>query len=78
MIPRLDTLHIWMDVSENDPWLDATTGLHNVLAQRGVLHEWHVNPGYHASVYWAQHIPEYLAFYGHALAGQPARQSAKS
>jgi len=67
---KLDTLRIWIDVATNDPWLEATTGLHNTLTQRGIAHEWHVNPGYHESAYWAQHTPEYLQFYGHALAGQ--------
>ena len=67
---KLETLHIWIDIGANDPWLEVTTGLHNTLAQRGIAHEWHLNPGYHASEYWAQHAPEYLQFYGHALAGQ--------
>jgi enterochelin esterase-like enzyme len=67
---KLGTLHIWIDIGANDPWLEETTGLHNTLAQRDIVHEWHVNSGYHASEYWAQHAPEYLQFYGHALAGQ--------
>ncbi|MDQ1301358.1 MAG: Endo,4-beta-xylanase, partial [Chloroflexota bacterium] len=66
----LEALQIWVDVSANDPWVEATMGLHNMLAQRGIGHEWHLNPGYHASEYWARHAPEYLQFYGRALAGQ--------
>ena len=67
---KLGTLRIWIDVATNDPWVEATTGLHNTLAQRGIAHEWHVDPGRHESAYWAQRVPEYLQFYGHALAGQ--------
>jgi|GEM_PF-154961 len=69
MMPKLDTLHIWIDVGENDPWLEATTGLHNTLRERGISHEWHLNPGYHESAYWAKYTPAYLQFYGHALVG---------
>ena len=50
---KLDTLRIWIDVATNDPWLEATTRLHNTLTQRGIAHEWHGNPGYHESAYWA-------------------------
>ena len=67
---KLNTLRIWIDVGVNDPWAEATAGLHNTLVRRGIAHEWHLNPGYHASEYWALHTPEYLQFYGHALAGQ--------
>jgi enterochelin esterase-like enzyme len=67
---RLDTLRIWLDIGANDPWLAVTAGLHDTLAQRGISHEWHLNPGYHASEYWAKHTPEYLQFYGRALVGQ--------
>ena len=57
---KLGTLRIWIDVATNDPWVEATTGLHNTLAQRGIAHEWHVDPGRHESAYWAQRVPEYL------------------
>lgn len=68
--PNLQTLRIWIDLGQSDPWADAATSLHNALQQRGIAHTWQLIPGSHAPEYWALHLPEYLQFYARTLAGQ--------
>jgi enterochelin esterase-like enzyme len=63
----LDELSIWIDVGDEDAWLDRVDELHEALTERHVEHEWHVLPGDHWGGYWAEHIPDYLRFYDAAL-----------
>jgi enterochelin esterase-like enzyme len=69
-LPGLDSLRIWIDLGQDDPWLEQATQLHNTLLARGIEHTWRVNAGRHAGEYWAEQIPTYLRFYSVALSGR--------
>ncbi|HPL28798.1 MAG TPA: OpgC domain-containing protein, partial [Anaerolineae bacterium] len=64
----LDQLRIWIDVGEQDPWLGRVEHLHDILADRGIGHDWQALPGTHIGEYWSTHVIDYLHFYGSALA----------
>jgi enterochelin esterase-like enzyme len=68
--PGLDSLRIWIDSAQEDPWLDRDTLLHQILQDRGIEHIWQVYPGIHEWTYWHEHAIDYLRFYGNALARQ--------
>ncbi len=59
----IEALHIWLDRGGDDfagPNLDL---MHERLNQRGLDHEYIVQPGAHNDQYWSQHLLEYLTFY---------------
>ena len=62
------TLHLWLDIGADDPWLPSADAFHQQLLQEGIPHEWHVWPGTHGNDYWIAHLTDYLDFYGQALA----------
>ena len=66
----LDSLQIWLDAGEQDPWVDRTTALHQALQDQGITHYWNLFPGGHDWHYWEDHVLDYLQFYGHALSHQ--------
>jgi acetyl esterase/lipase len=59
---------IWLDVSDSDPFLDATRALAGVLRDNGKKVELHVSPGGHDRGYWRRHTADYLRFYVSAFA----------
>jgi len=63
----LARLTIWIDSGDEDPWRARAVELHDVLASRGIQHEWHVWPGRHDRTYWRAHVEDYLRFYARAL-----------
>ena len=65
--PSLGTLQIWLDTADQDPWLDRTKELHDILAARGIDHTWQEYPGIHDWTYWHEHAVDYVRFYAHAL-----------
>jgi S-formylglutathione hydrolase FrmB len=67
--PDIDTLKIWVDAGEEDPWLERDTLLQQNLAERGIAHNWSVLPGGHEGDYWIQNLPAYLRFYDSVLNG---------
>jgi len=66
----LEQLQIWIDMAEEDPWLERAELLHGILAGRGIPHIWQVYPGKHEYTYWEQHSIDYLRYYANALARQ--------
>lgn len=67
-LATLQRLTIWIDVgSEDHLWRPRAELLHQVLAERGVPHAWHVWPGGHDGEYWQPNVPRYLRYYGTAL-----------
>jgi len=69
-LPGLETLQIWLDAGEQDPWIKQMTALHKVLESRGIEHYWQPYSGGHDWKYWREHVVDYLRFYGHALSYQ--------
>jgi enterochelin esterase-like enzyme len=65
-----DSLQIWLDAGDQDPWIERTTALHQALKDRGIDHFWNPYPGGHDWHYWEDHILDYVQFYGHALSHQ--------
>jgi enterochelin esterase-like enzyme len=70
---RLDRLAIWIDIGDDDPWLDRVEQLHEELDEANVPHEYNVFQGDHDGEYWGEHISDYLRFYDAAL--NPGRRS---
>jgi S-formylglutathione hydrolase FrmB len=64
----LDGPEIWLDTGESDPFLAGFGAFSDNLAASGVEVEEHVWPGGHDGDYWNAHWPDYLRFYGRALA----------
>lgn len=63
--PFLDTLRIYLDNGAEDPVRPEVERLSTRLVQRRVAHEYVIDPlGTHSDTYWANHLPDYLAFYG--------------
>jgi enterochelin esterase-like enzyme len=67
----LNTIRLWLDAGDADPWLPRIELLHDTLDRRAIPHAWQVWAGEHASEYWTSHVVDYLAFYSQALAGEP-------
>jgi len=63
----LENLRIWIDAGDQDPWIDRTTTLHQILHDRGIDHLWNPYPGGHDWHYWEDHILDYVRFYANAL-----------
>jgi enterochelin esterase-like enzyme len=70
--PDIESLKIWIDVGEEDPWLERDEILHDRLVERGIAHNWNVLAGGHDGDYWTQHLPAYLRFYDSVLNGNTA------
>lgn len=66
---NLDTLKIWVDFGDQDPWLPAGAILEPTLKARGIDPQWHIFPGDHYTTYWIEHGPDYLEYYSTAMAG---------
>ena len=66
---NIDTLKIWIDAGESDPWLERDMLLHQNLEVRGIAHNWSVLHGVHEGEYWIQNLPAYLRFYDSVLNG---------
>lgn len=64
---RIHELFIWIDIGDQDAWLERAELLHAALVQRRVEHEWHVFVGDHDGDYWSTHMADYLRFYDAAL-----------
>lgn len=62
---------LWLDMGDQDPWLRSTLAFHQLLAQRGIAHTWHLWPGGHQETYWERHVVDYLCWYDVALHGRP-------
>jgi enterochelin esterase-like enzyme len=66
-VPRLNDLKIWIDVGDQDDWIDRVGLLHDALEARGIDHQLNVFPGDHDGDYWSRHLRDYLLFYATAL-----------
>jgi enterochelin esterase-like enzyme len=65
--PGIESLKIWIDAGEDDPWLERDELLHDNLLDRGIAHNWSVLPGGHEGSYWIANLPAYLRFYDSVL-----------
>ena len=59
-------LRMYLDNGASDPAGTEEEVFSSRLTARGIAHTYVINPvGDHDNEYWAAHISEYLAFYGH-------------
>jgi S-formylglutathione hydrolase FrmB len=65
--PDIELVNIWIDIGEDDPWLERVDLLHQALEERGVNHDWSVRPGDHDGEYWERNLVDYLSFYDSVL-----------
>ena len=62
-IPAGSLPRIYADVGSSDPALKDAYAFEQALNALGVAHEWHLNSGRHNEDYWAEQLPDYLAWY---------------
>ena len=62
-IPQDELPRIYADVGSSDPAVKDASAFEQELNALGVVHEWHLNSGRHNEDYWAQQLPNYLAWY---------------
>jgi S-formylglutathione hydrolase FrmB len=76
---NLAGLKIYFDCgSQDDYGFDSgAQALHNLLVSRKVTHEFHIYPGGHNWLYFAEHLPESLLFESRALGLSGAAASAR-
>jgi len=60
-IPR-----IFLDIGESDGNGAYIYKFENMLSERNIPHEWHLNPGTHNEEYWSAHLGQYLRWYSEA------------
>jgi enterochelin esterase-like enzyme len=70
--PGVEDLNIWIDIGDEDPWLERAEELHTALEERGVNHEWNVMPGGHEGEYWTRNLVTYLRYYDRVLSWHDA------
>lgn len=62
-IPRDEIPRIYLDIGSSDPEVKNAVRFEQALNERGIAHEWHLNPGQHNDEYWHTWIGEYLRWY---------------
>jgi putative tributyrin esterase len=72
---RLAGLKIYFDCGTEDDYgfEKGAQELHNILASRGIPHEFHLYPGGHDWQYFAAHLPASLEFQSRAFGLEPAQ-----
>jgi len=71
--PRPTGLKIYFDCGTEDDYgfNVGAQQFHDLLASRGIPHEFHLYPGRHDEAYFAQHLPASLAFHSRAFGASP-------
>lgn len=62
-IPPEKMPRIFIDIGENDGDGEYIHIFEDMLNERGIPHEWHLNPGTHNEEYWGAHLEQYLLWY---------------
>ena len=62
-IPDESVPRIYLDTGRFDPEVKLAYSFEQVLNERGIQHEWHLNEGRHDTDYWMAHIRDYLLWY---------------
>ncbi len=66
-IPDQREPHIYMDVGNLDPLLEAAVIINSLLIEDNLPHTFIVRAGEHNMAYWTVHLPEYLNWYDAAF-----------
>ncbi len=70
-LPAIRTLHVWLDVGDQDSLKSGDASLAAALKAGGVSTVFNQWPGGHNRVYWREHVPDYLAFYASQFPHDP-------
>jgi len=62
-IPRSRMPAFYVDIGENDPNPDSAILMENLLTDRSIPHEYHINPGFHTEQYWESQVESYMRWY---------------
>lgn len=65
-IPFDEEPRIYMDTGRFDPEVKSAYRFENILSQKGIPHDWHLNEGRHNEAYWQENMESYLRWYGQA------------
>ena len=63
VIPFGEEPRIYLDTGRFDPEVRTAIRFEQVLNEKGIPHEWHLNDGRHDEVYWKEHMLEYIRWY---------------
>ena len=69
-IPPDEMPHMYMDIGKSDGLRASAAKFETQLTERGIPHEWYVNPGFHDEKYWSSHVEEYLKWYASGWVGE--------
>ncbi len=62
-VPNGEKLRIYLDTGRFDPEVKNAYRFENVLNEKGIPHEWHLNEGRHNETYWEEQMEAYLRWY---------------
>jgi enterochelin esterase-like enzyme len=63
-IPKEDLPSFFIDIGRDDPEWQSAQSFATQLDQNGVPHEWYLFNNGHSESYWANHLAQYLRWYG--------------
>jgi enterochelin esterase-like enzyme len=62
-ITRTDLPRLYLDIGEQDPNTDSVQLLEELLKDRNIPYEMHLNPGRHDEPYWRSQVENYIRWY---------------
>ncbi|OQY37539.1 MAG: hypothetical protein B6243_00335 [Anaerolineaceae bacterium 4572_5.2] len=62
-IPSEKMPRFFLDIGEKDGDGEYLHQFEEMLSERGIPHEWHLNSGTHNEKYWSAHLEQYLRWY---------------
>lgn len=65
-IPSEEMPRIFLDIGQDDKDNNYILSFEEMLRERGIPHEWHLNSGSHNEEYWISHLDQYLLWYSEA------------
>ena len=63
-IPQENFPAFFLDIGRDDPEWESAQAFAEQLDQNGIPHEWYLFNKGHSETYWAEHISQYLLWYG--------------
>lgn len=62
-IPSGEEPRIYLDTGRFDPEVKNAYRFEQVLSEKGIPHDWHLNSGRHNEAYWSENMESYLRWY---------------
>ena len=67
-LPDASIPRIYVDIGDQDRYRHMTIKFEQLLFQKNIPHEWHLNSGGHNMEFWTEHVEDYLSWYTQVLA----------